>query len=173
MCIHSLTMRPTPRIVREAERFREPDWRRDNVNTLIRRVSPGRAFREARLEVWRESIRDLYAGSSSRHSGGVNQYEQLYGDPVKWMREGWIDYLAPQLYWRDGGPQSFSSLLRWWRSPQANPRGVPVWPGSCVGSVELAWMDIRARSRGSCELERSVGSRLSGGVIFWNIKALQ
>jgi uncharacterized lipoprotein YddW (UPF0748 family) len=102
---------------------------------------------------------------------GVNQYEQLYGDPVKWMREGWIDYLAPQLYWRDGGPQSFSSLLRWWRSPQANPRGVPVWPGIALDRLSSHGWPSSEIAR-QLQVERSVGSRLKGGVIFWNIKAL-
>jgi uncharacterized lipoprotein YddW (UPF0748 family) len=88
------------------------------------------------------------------------------------MREGWIDYLAPQLYWRDGGPQSFSSLLRWWRGPHANPRGVPVWPGVALDRLSSHGWTSGEIAR-QLQVERSVGSRLRGGVIFWNIKALQ
>ena len=28
--------------------------------------------------------------------------------------------------------QSYSALLRWWRSPAANPRGVPIYPSIAV-----------------------------------------
>ena len=148
------------------------DWRRDNVNTLIRRVSqvvhserPGVKFGVSPFGIY-------MPGVPPGIQAGVNQYEQLYGDPVKWMREGWIDYLAPQLYWRDGGPQSFSSLLRWWRSPQANPRGVPVWPGVALDRLSSHGWTSGEIAR-QLQVERSVGSRLRGGVIFWNIRALQ
>ena len=31
------------------------------------------------------------------------------------MREGWVDYLAPQLYWASGDERSdFTVLLDWW-----------------------------------------------------------
>src|SRR5699024_10761667 len=41
---------------------------------------------------------------------------------------GWVDYLAPQLYWpieKDG--QSFPILLKWWS--QQNSKDRHIWPG--------------------------------------------
>jgi uncharacterized lipoprotein YddW (UPF0748 family) len=59
---------------------------------------------------------------------GVDQYEHLGADVVKWLREGWVDYLAPQLYWPiDQKPQSFAVLLPWWL--EQNVRQRHVWPG--------------------------------------------
>ena len=110
----------------------KPDWRRSNVNALIRELSqtvhaarPGLKFGVSPFGIYTK-------GAPGDVKVGVDQYNELFSDPVAWMRAGWVDYLAPQLYWRDGGPQSFSSLLRWWRSPAANPRGVPILPGIAV-----------------------------------------
>ena len=149
-----------------------PDWRRDNINTLIRRVSqvvhalrPGAKFGVSPFGIYKPGVPEGI-------SAGVSQFDQLYGDPVAWMREGWVDYLAPQLYWRDGGPQSFSSLLRWWRGPQANPRGVPVWPGVALDRLKSHGWAASEIAR-QLQLEKATGPRGGGGVLFWNIKALQ
>ncbi len=147
------------------------DWRRSNVNTLIRKVSsvvhskPGAKFGVSPFGIYQPGVP---AGTTA----GVDMFNQLYADPLKWMREGWIDYLSPQLYWREGGPQSFSLLLRWWRSPQANPRGVAIWPGIAVDRLgSHGWQS--GEIGGQLQLEKSLGPRGQGGFILWNIKALQ
>jgi uncharacterized lipoprotein YddW (UPF0748 family) len=147
------------------------DWRRENVNDLIRRTGalvrskkPGALFGVSPFGIYRPGV-------PGGIKAGVDQYAQLYSDPVCWMREGWIDYLAPQLYWKEGGPQSFSALLGWWRGKSANPRGIPVWPGIAVdrlGSHGWGADEIARQLR----IERSVGPRPPGGMIFWNIGAL-
>lgn len=148
------------------------DWRRDNVNTLVRRVGqtvraerPGAKFGISPFGIYRPGVP---AGTTA----GVDMYNHLYADALKWMREGWIDYLSPQLYWRDGGPQSFSALLRWWRSPEANPRGVPIYPGIAVERLtEKGWPAAEIGKQ--LQIERATSPRAGGGYIFWNIKALQ
>lgn len=148
------------------------DWRRDNVNSLIRRVGQavhagrsGAKFGVSPFGIYRK-------GAPADVTAGVDQYSQLYGDPVKWLREGWVDYLAPQLYWRDGGPQSFTSLLRWWRSPAVNPRGVSILPGIAVDRMtEKGWPAAEIAKQLS--IERSIQPRGRGGFLLWNIKALQ
>lgn len=148
------------------------DWRRDNVNTLIRKVGqvvrsakPGAKFGVSPFGIYQPGV-------PVGIKAGVDMFNQLYADPLKWMREGWIDYLSPQLYWREGGPQSFSLLLRWWRSPEANPRGVPIWPGIAVDRLSShGWPSAEIARQ--LQLEQSIGPRRQGGVIFWNIKPLQ
>jgi len=145
------------------------DWRRDNINTLIRELGsavrstkPGAKFGVSPFGIYTKGV-------PSDVKAGVDQYHQLFADPLKWMREGWIDYLVPQLYWAEGGPQSFSSLLRWWRSPEANPRGVPVWPGIAVDRmISHGWSSEEIARQ--LRLEKSIGSR--GGFVLWNIGAL-
>jgi len=147
------------------------DWRRENVNSLIRRTGelvhatrPGAKFGVSPFGIYQPGVP---AGIKA----GVDQYNQLFGDPVKWLGQGWVDYLAPQLYWREGGPQSFSALLKWWRGPQANPRGVPIFPGIAVDRLsEKGWPadEIAQQLR----IERATGPRPQGGAIFWSMKPL-
>ncbi|MEO0587693.1 MAG: hypothetical protein AAF078_08640, partial [Planctomycetota bacterium] len=59
---------------------------------------------------------------------GFDQYDKLYADPALWLREGWMDYVTPQLYWPIAPPQqSFTALLSWW--DDHNPMERHVWPG--------------------------------------------
>lgn len=145
------------------------DWRRENVNTLIRSIQqvmksekPGMLFGVSPFGIYTK-------GQPADVKAGLDQYHELYADPVKWMREGWVDYLVPQLYWQEGGPQSFSSLLRWWRSPTINPRGVPIYPGIAVdrlgGSHKWPISEIATQLK----LEQSIGPRRNGGFVLYNI----
>lgn len=148
------------------------DWRRENVNSLIRRASkvvhesrPGALFGVSPFGIYTK-------GYPADVKAGVDQYNELFGDPVRWMKEGAVDYLAPQLYWRDGGPQSFSSLLAWWRGPQANPRQVPILPGIAVDRLNShGWPAAEIAKQIS--LTRSIGPRAGVGYILWNIGAVK
>src|SRR5207253_9639629 len=51
----------------------------------------------------------------------------------KWLRSGWVDYLAPQLYWAITGPHSYPALLDWWLGE--NVAGREVWPGMAAYRV--------------------------------------
>jgi uncharacterized lipoprotein YddW (UPF0748 family) len=103
-----------------------PDWRRANVNKFIKRI-----YDEIKLEknyvkfgispfgIWKPGYPGDVTGSS--------QYDELFADAKLWLNEGWVDYFSPQLYWKEEGPQRFSSLLKWWDSE--NHRKRHLWPG--------------------------------------------
>jgi len=149
------------------------DWRRENVNAIVRDIH--RAVKGVKPSLlFGVSPFGIYTkGQPADVKAGLDQLKQLHADPLHWMREGWVDYLAPQLYWRDGGPQSFSSLLRWWRSPAVNPRGIPIYPGIAIdrlgGSHNWPLSEIQRQ----LALEKSIGPRRRGGFILYNIKPLQ
>ncbi len=96
------------------------DWRRDNVDLLIKGVSemvksikPYVRFGISPFGVWRNADQDPLNGSQTR--AGITCYDDLYADVVKWMKNGWIDYVAPQLYWSIGFPPAdYEILLDWW-----------------------------------------------------------
>ena len=104
------------------------DWRRDNVNQLVRAldagihaVKPWVRFGISPFGIWRpgfpESVR------------GFDAYTELYADARKWMREGWGDYFTPQLYWPTTKlQQSYPVLLDWWS--RENVRARHLWPGN-------------------------------------------
>ena len=87
------------------------------------------------------------------------------------MREGWIDYLSPQLYWEDSGRQSYSALLRWWCSSEANPRGVPIYPSLAIDRLSSHRWSADEIAR-QLSLEKSIGPRRGGGFILWSVGPL-
>ncbi len=96
------------------------DWRRDNVNRVIRElhtaiksIKPEVEFGISPFGVWRNQSRDSLMGSATR--AGLTNYDDLYADVLLWMREGWIDYVVPQLYWEIGKPiADYEVLAHWW-----------------------------------------------------------
>jgi uncharacterized lipoprotein YddW (UPF0748 family) len=59
---------------------------------------------------------------------GLDAYASIYADSRKWLQQGWVDYLAPQLYWSIASTgQSYPLLLDWWIAQST--QGRHVWPG--------------------------------------------
>jgi uncharacterized lipoprotein YddW (UPF0748 family) len=101
---------------------------------------------------------------------GIDSYEQLAGDSRKWLKNGWVDYLAPQLYWRiSPQKQSFPALLEWWRQ-QGNR---PVWPGIATARINSSEDPGRPASEitNQIDLSRRIG-RNWNGHIHWSAKSL-
>ena len=106
--------------------YRDPDqsledWRRGNINALVREthqtikaLKPWVQFGISPFGVWRNRSSDPL-GSDTR--AGQTNFDHLFADPLEWSREGWVDYLAPQLYWSmDYPPASHRKLMDWWAS---------------------------------------------------------
>jgi len=95
------------------------DWRRHNVDTIISMLGaaiktekPWVKFGISPFGVWRNQSEDI---NGSETSAGTSNYDGLYADVLLWQKRGWIDYLMPQLYWRESHPAvGFSTLAYWW-----------------------------------------------------------
>jgi uncharacterized lipoprotein YddW (UPF0748 family) len=95
------------------------DWRRSNVDSVIKMLSETIKTTNSRVKfgispfgVWRNSSKDP-RGSESK--AGVTNYDDLYADILLWLQKGWIDYVAPQLYWETTQKYvGFNMLLNWW-----------------------------------------------------------
>lgn len=118
------------------ENYRGPftnieDWRRNNIDLLIynlaktiKQIKPRVQFGISPFGVWRNSYKDPQ-GSDTR--AGLTCYDDLYADVRKWLREGWIDYVVPQVYWTIGFQiAEHEKIVRWWA---ANSAGKPVYVG--------------------------------------------
>src|SRR6185369_3444247 len=109
------------------------DWRRNNVNQFISSVyqsvkaaKPWVKFGISPFGIWRPGY--------PQQVKGLDAYATLYADSRLWLMSGWVDYLAPQLYWPVNSPQqSFPVLLNWWT--QQNIKGRGIWPGLSAASV--------------------------------------
>jgi uncharacterized lipoprotein YddW (UPF0748 family) len=114
-----------------------PDWRRRNVDQFIQRiyqsiheVKPQVKFGLSPFGIWRPK--------TPPGIEGLDAYDKLYADARKWLREGWCDYMAPQLYWAsEPREQSFPMLLKWWSDQ--NPKRRHLWPGINSLKVGAGW----------------------------------
>lgn len=95
------------------------DWRRNNVDMLIRQLydtihdlKPRVQFGISPFGVWRNSSVDS-TGSDTRAK--QTNYDDLYADIIKWLKNGWIDYVVPQAYWPIGFEIADHKIIsEWW-----------------------------------------------------------
>jgi uncharacterized lipoprotein YddW (UPF0748 family) len=103
------------------------DWRRHSVDTLIQQIYA----RTKAIKPWVKvgiSPFGIWRPGFPEQIKGFDSYAKLYGDSRLWLREGWVDYFTPQLYWPIGQvPQSYPVLLDWWIGE--NVKGRHIWPG--------------------------------------------
>lgn len=105
--------------------WQKDEWRRNNVNMIIaelqqtiKSVKPWVEFGISPFGVWRNNNVDS-RGSATR--AGIQNYDDLYADILKWLKEGTIDYVAPQLYWEIGKSNAdYSILADWWSKNSYN-----------------------------------------------------
>ena len=121
------------------------DWRRQNVNELILALSqtikskkPWVQFGISPFGVWRNKSKDP---KGSPTQAGQTNYDDLFADVLLWMKNGWIDYLIPQLYWSLEHPLASHRLLaEWWSNTSF---GIPIYLGNGPYKIrddsDLAW----------------------------------
>ncbi|NBU87949.1 MAG: hypothetical protein EBS16_01855 [Betaproteobacteria bacterium] len=116
-------------------------WRRDNVDRLVKNLHDS----VKSIKPWvRVGISPFGLGRPDRRPPGISgfsQYDKLFADVERWLEAGWLDYLAPQLYWPiDRKEQAFGVLLDYWIAQNKQSRH--VWPGlftSRVGAAPQPW----------------------------------
>ncbi|MFF5976186.1 glycoside hydrolase family 10 protein [Streptomyces sp. NPDC012769] len=131
-------------------------WRRHNTDLLvsemaarIKEVKPDVAFGVSPFGVWRNASTDP-AGSDTGPT--VQTYDDLYADTRRWIRERWIDYVVPQLYWHIGAAATdYAKLVPWWDGV-VRGTGVRLYLGEALYKVgdpaqPAAWQDSRELAR--------------------------
>jgi len=151
-------------------------WRRDNVDRTIRAIAerikavkPWVEFGISPFGVWRNASTDP-RGSATR--AGQTNYDDLYADILKWEREGWIDYVAPQLYWHIGFEAAdYRVLADWW---SANAHDTPVYIGHALYRVDPRSSTAAWRSYDEIVRQIRLARTLSGlrGSILYSAKFL-
>ncbi|MDA0632365.1 family 10 glycosylhydrolase [Nonomuraea sp. MCN248] len=125
------------------------DWRRENVNLLVRELDqrihaakPHVSFGISPFGIWRNASTDPLGSRTS----GLQSYDAIYADTRKWVKEGWVDYIAPQLYWHIGySVADYQVLIAWWSEVVRNT-GVRLLAGQAayragVSSHGADWQD--------------------------------
>ncbi|HRH60341.1 MAG TPA: family 10 glycosylhydrolase, partial [Chitinophagaceae bacterium] len=94
-------------------------WRRNNCDSIIKMIhdaiettKPKIKFGISPFGVWRNKDKDP---DGSNTTAGQTNYDDLYADILLWLQKGWIDYVAPQLYWEIGNKYcDYNTLIAWW-----------------------------------------------------------
>src|SRR5262249_4012067 len=108
------------------------DWRRQNVDDFIQRLHRALKAEKPRLK-FGVSPFGIWRPGYPAPIKGFDAFASLHADWRKWRKQGWLDSLAPQLYWAiDSQGQSFPTLPQWWT--EQNTLARPVWPGCDVTS---------------------------------------
>jgi uncharacterized lipoprotein YddW (UPF0748 family) len=109
------------------------DWRRHNVDVFMKQLSdsihtvkPWVKFGVSPFGIFRNKS----VSPTGSNTKGLQNYDDLYADVIKWVNEGWCDYCVPQLYWQIGHPTAdYKELIQWWNKYAGNR---PIYIGEDV-----------------------------------------
>lgn len=142
------------------------DWRRNHVNGFVKRLYEAVKAEKPHVKVGISPF-GIWRPGFPASVDGLDAYEELFADSKKWWNQGWLDYLAPQLYWSiDAKQQSFPALLKWWAEQNSQQRH--LWPGLNTANVGTRYQPSEILN----QLNMIRGARVVDGEIHWSIKAL-
>ncbi len=158
-------LRNTPALLR----LSRDDWRRANVDKFIETV--GRSIKKIKPEiVFGISPFGIWQPDAAKGIAGFNSYAELYADSRKWLQDGTVDYLSPQLYWETARKgQSFPVLLDWWKSQNTKHRF--VWPG--IAAYRIGSTQTFTAQEITDEIEDTRKFDETNGAIFFSLRSLR
>ncbi|BEG99521.1 glycoside hydrolase family 10 protein [Bacteroides sedimenti] len=152
------------------------NWRRSNVNSLIRELHE--TIRETKPWVkFGVSPFGIYRNKKNTPDGigsetnGLQNYDQLYADVLLWIRNGWVDYNIPQIYWEIGNKAAdHETLVNWWAAYSYDR---PFFIGQDVErTVKFADLNNPNISQIPRKMQLSRTTPNVSGNCFWSGKAL-
>ncbi len=101
------------------------DWRRANTDSLIfnvkkaiKRTRPSVRLGVSPFAVWRNKGRDTEGSATKAYQ---SCYDDLYADVLNWLKNDWLDYVAPEVYFHIGHPAAdYKTIVNWWRDHSFN-----------------------------------------------------
>jgi len=95
-------------------------FRRDQITEVIKRLNdeikakhPGKRFGVSPFGIWKNKASDILGSNTDPRCS--ESYSNQYADSLLWIKEGYIDYIVPQLYWDFAHPLApFADLAVWW-----------------------------------------------------------
>jgi uncharacterized lipoprotein YddW (UPF0748 family) len=96
------------------------DFRRQQVNDVIEGVHTAihalgneQVFGVSPFGIWKNKDADPNGSNTAPQCG--QSYFNQYADSVRWVKEGWVDYIVPQIYFPFGHPIApFADLVDFW-----------------------------------------------------------
>jgi uncharacterized lipoprotein YddW (UPF0748 family) len=150
------------------------DWRRSNTDSIIamlyrtiKSVKKNCQFGISPFGVWRNMDKDA-EGSDTK--AGPTNYDVLYADILLWLKNGWIDYVAPQLYWEFGFKAApYEVLVDWW-SKHTYGKNCYIGLGVYKANSNKAWKDKTQLPR---QIEKIRNTPNLKGMIFYSSRSFE
>lgn len=143
------------------------DWRRDNVSRFVQRLYSSVKAEKPWVKVGISPF-GIWKPGHPPGVRGMDATQEIFADALKWFRAGWVDYLAPQLYWSIDAPeQSFPALLKWWAGQNAAARH--LWPGLSAATIAKGERTADEIIR---QLQLIRAQSGATGSLQWSVKAL-
>ena len=152
------------------------DWRRDNINQFmqgvyqaIKQEKPYVRLGVSPFAIWRSKAADP-AGVSVKTD--MSTYDKLYADTRLWVRNEWVDYIAPQIYWEfSNNAAPYEEILNFWVEEMENNRNVQLYIGHATYRVgtEGAWLDPMEIPN---QIKMNQQHDVVKGSIFYNMSSL-
>lgn len=151
------------------------DWRRSNtdsiismLSTVIKKENPKCQFGISPFGVWRNIDKDSVNGSNTK--AGQTNYDDLYADILLWLKNGWIDYVAPQIYWEfEQKAAPFQTVLDWW-STHTYGKNCYIGLGIYKGGSNVYWKDKTQLPR---QIEMLRNTPNIQGMVFFSSKTFE
>jgi len=81
------------------------------VGAAIKSIDKDVLFGVSPMGIWKNNTSDP-AGSET---SGNQSYYAVYADTRTWIKNEWIDYVVPQIYWETGNKAAaYEILVKWW-----------------------------------------------------------
>jgi uncharacterized lipoprotein YddW (UPF0748 family) len=142
------------------------DWRRDNVNRLVKRLSQEIAATKPHVRFGISPF-GIYRPGTPDGITGLDQYAEIFADPPLWKKEGWVDYLAPQLYWpTTQTAQAYGKLVAWW--PQLPDAARYTFVGNYLSKLGSSATWSLDEFRAQIKLTRAQSASNALGNIFFS-----
>jgi uncharacterized lipoprotein YddW (UPF0748 family) len=149
------------------------DWRRSNTDSIIvmlyraiKSQNKNCQFGISPFGVWRNIEKDSINGSNTR--AGQTNYDDLYADILLWLKNDWIDYVAPQIYWEfEQKNAPYKTVLDWW-STHTYGKNCYIGLGIYKANSNTFWKDKTQLPR---QIEALRNTPNINGMIFFSSKS--
>jgi uncharacterized lipoprotein YddW (UPF0748 family) len=150
------------------------DWRRSNVDSIILKLhnvikqeNKDCQFGISPFGVWRNADKDP---NGSNTKAGPTNYDFLYADILLWLKNSWIDYVAPQIYWEIGHKAAdYEVLVDWW-SKNTFGKNCYIGLGMYKAGSNKAWKEKSQLPR---QIQKIRNTPNIHGMAFFSSKSLE
>ena len=133
------------------------EWRRNNNNLLIKEIYETVHSKNSDIK-FGVSPAGIWANKTTSYLGsntdGWGTYVNQFADSRYWVKQGYVDYIMPQIYWNIGYRiADYETLISWW-SDVVKDTGVKLY----IGQAAYRTVDAEPNSvwYGGTELKKQI-----------------